>query len=128
LEKYKRIPNNNIHQKLKISYDGLEESEKNIFLDIACFFKGESVEYVTTILDSCGFFPNIGLKVLMDKSLLTIDEFNRLVIHDLLQDMGREIVCQESPQEPGKCSRLWFHEDVRYVLEENMVRLIKTLF
>jgi hypothetical protein len=40
LEKYKRIPEKNIHEKLKISYDGLEESEKNIFLDIACFFKG----------------------------------------------------------------------------------------
>ncbi|GLT72965.1 hypothetical protein SLA2020_448560 [Shorea laevis] len=41
-------------------------------------------------------------------------------MHDLLQEMGREIVRQESPNEPGKRSRLWFHEDVRYVLEENM--------
>ena len=64
LEKYKRIPENNIHEKLKISYDGLEESEKNIFLDIACFFKGQNVEYITKILDNCGFFPNIGMKVL----------------------------------------------------------------
>ncbi|XP_059454645.1 disease resistance protein Roq1-like [Corylus avellana] len=40
-------------------------------------------------------------------------------MHDLLQEMGREIVRQESPKEPGERSRLWFDEDVRYVLEEN---------
>jgi hypothetical protein len=122
LEKYKRIPENNILEKLQLSYDGLEESEKNIFLDIACFFKGQNAKYVTKILDSCSFFPDIGITVLAEKSLITIDE-DKLVMHDLLQDMGREIVRQESPEEPGKRSRLWFHKDVRYVLEENMVRL-----
>jgi hypothetical protein len=121
LEKYKRIPHKNIHEKLKISYDGLDESEKNVFLDIACFFKGDDKAYVIKILDSCGFFPHIGIEVLMDKSLITIDEHNKLVMHDLLQDMGREIVRQESPKEPGKRSRLWCHEDVRHVFEENMV-------
>jgi hypothetical protein len=45
-------------------------------------------------------------------------------MHDLLQEMGREIVRQESPKEPGKRSRLWFHEDVRHVLEENTVRIM----
>ena len=64
----------------------------------------------------------------MDKSLITIGNDRRLVMHDLLQDMGREIIRQESHKEPGKRSRLWFHEDVRYVLEENMVRLKNTLF
>ncbi|XP_042964361.1 disease resistance protein RPP2B-like [Carya illinoinensis] len=40
-------------------------------------------------------------------------------MHDLLQEMGKEIVRQESSKEVGKRSRLWFHEDVRHVLEEN---------
>ncbi|KAG7942560.1 hypothetical protein I3843_16G109700 [Carya illinoinensis] len=40
-------------------------------------------------------------------------------MHDLLQEMGKEIVRQESPKEAGERSRLWFHEDVRHVLEEN---------
>ena len=122
LKKYKRIPEKNILEKLQLSYDGLEESEKNIFLDIACFFKGQYAKYVTKILDGCGFFPDIGITELEEKSLISIDE-EKLVMHDLLQDMGREIVRQESPKKPGKRSRLWFHEDVRYVLEENMVRL-----
>ncbi|XP_059429089.1 TMV resistance protein N-like [Corylus avellana] len=60
-----------------------------------------------------------GIEVLIDKSLITIDKGN-LVMHDLVQDMGRKIVHNESPGEPGKRSRLWFHEDVRDVLEENM--------
>ncbi|XP_035546430.1 disease resistance protein RUN1-like [Juglans regia] len=119
LEKYKRIPEENIQEKLKISYDGLNYYERKIFLDIAYFFKGDKREYVTKILDGCGFFPNDGIKKLNDKCLITIDQYDRLWMHDLLQDMGREIVRQESPEEPGKRSRLYFHEDVHEVLEKN---------
>ena len=49
-------------------------------------------------------------------------------MHDLVQQMGREIVRQESPEELGECSRLWFHEDVRHVLEENTVRVTSKIF
>ncbi|XP_059455777.1 disease resistance protein Roq1-like [Corylus avellana] len=119
LEKLKRIPTDHIHNVLRTSFDGLDKTEKDIFLDIACFFKGERVEYVIKILDGCGFFPNTGINVLIEKSLITIDERNTLMMHDLLQQMGREIVRQES-QEPSKRSRLWFGEDVRYILEEEM--------
>jgi hypothetical protein len=95
---------------------------KEIFLDIACFFKGEKVGYVNKILDKCGFFPDYGIKVLVDKSLISIDEVKGLIImHDLLQEVGREIVRQESPKEPGERSRLWFHKDVHDVLEGNTV-------
>ncbi|XP_042962548.1 disease resistance protein TAO1-like [Carya illinoinensis] len=41
-------------------------------------------------------------------------------MHHLLQDLGREIVRLESPNEPGQRSRLFFHEDVCHVLEESM--------
>ncbi|KAG6625211.1 hypothetical protein CIPAW_16G080800 [Carya illinoinensis] len=116
LEKYKKIPEKSIQEILRISYDDLDECEKNIFLDIACFFIGEQEEYVTKVLDGCGFFPNCGIQRLIGKSLLTIDGFRRLGMHDLLKNMGREIVRQESPEEPEKRSRLWFHEDVRSVL------------
>jgi hypothetical protein len=127
LDRYKRIPNKNIQEKLRISYDGLGDTEKNIFLDIACFFNRYDADYVIKILDNCGFFPNNGIKVLMDKSLITIDEFNRLIMHHLLQETGRQIVQLES-KEPGQRSRLWFHEDVRHVLEENTVRVTKINF
>ncbi|CAL5378174.1 unnamed protein product [Camellia sinensis] len=50
--------------------------------------------------------------------LLTIDDYNKINMHQLLQDMGREIVCQESPKEPGKHSRLWHHKDSFTILRE----------
>ncbi|KAG2665013.1 hypothetical protein I3760_16G110100 [Carya illinoinensis] len=119
LEKYKRIPPDDIQGKLRISYDSLEENEKNIFLDIACFFAGKFIEYVTNILDGCGFFSHTGIPILREKSLITIDEYQCINMHDLLKVMGKEIVRKESDKDPGKRTRLWFHEDVRYVLEQN---------
>ena len=37
-------------------------------------------------------------------------------MHDLLQQMGKENVQQESPEVPGKRTRLWHYEDARNVL------------
>ncbi|XP_059455260.1 disease resistance protein Roq1-like [Corylus avellana] len=75
-------------------------------------------KYVTKVLDSRGFHSYSGIKELKDKCLIT-QSCGSLVMHDLVREMGREIVRQESPKEPGKRSRLWFHEDVRDVLEKN---------
>ncbi|KAB2095796.1 hypothetical protein ES319_A01G064400v1 [Gossypium barbadense] len=119
IERLKKESNKEILDRLQISFDGLEQLEKDIFLDIACFFKGENKDMVTKILDGCGFFPDIGIDVLIKKSLITIDEDNKLSMHDLLQEMGRKIVYQESPNEPGKRSRLWEEKDTNYVLIEN---------
>ncbi|KAG2665080.1 hypothetical protein I3760_16G113400 [Carya illinoinensis] len=123
LKKYERNPHKDIYEILKISYDGLDDDEKNIFLDIACFFKGKSVKYVTKKLDSCRFSSSIGIARLQEKCLININHDDHCVeMHDLLQEMGKEIIRQESPKEAGERSRLWFHEDVRHVLEENTVR------
>ncbi|XP_059455238.1 disease resistance protein RPV1-like [Corylus avellana] len=86
---------------------------------IGSALKGGSVEYVTEMLDGRGFHSYSGIEELKDKCLITLSRYGLLEMHDLLQEMGREIVRQESPKEPGQRSRLWFHEDVRHVLEEN---------
>ena len=121
LDKLKSTPDMKIYEVLKISYNGLDDKEKNIFLDIVCFFKGEDKEYVVEILDGCGFFSLSGIRALIDKSLITISS-NKLMMHDLIQEMGREIVRQQSLEEPSKRSRLWFHEDIYDVLKKNTVR------
>ncbi|XP_035546802.1 disease resistance protein RPV1-like [Juglans regia] len=118
LNKYRKTPNRNIQKVLQISYDGLDNNEKDMFLDIAFFFKGELLDNVIKIFDSCGFSPDDGINRLIDKCLITV-HIDTLWIHDVLQDMGREIVRLQSPKELGKRSRLWFHEDVRHVLEES---------
>ncbi|XP_010255671.1 PREDICTED: TMV resistance protein N-like [Nelumbo nucifera] len=78
---------------------------------------------VTRILDGCGFFPEIGISDLVSKSLLKINLRNELRMHDLIRDMGREIVREESPEEPGNRSRLWCHVDAHYVLTKHKLKL-----
>ncbi|KAG8479436.1 hypothetical protein CXB51_029845 [Gossypium anomalum] len=116
IERLGRDSNKEILDRLQISFDGLEEREKNIFLDIACFFSGEEKDFVMKVLDGCEFFPDIGIDVLIKKSLLTINEYNELRMHDLLQEMGRKIVREKSIDEPGKRCRLWEEKDVNHVL------------
>ncbi|XP_050105702.1 putative disease resistance protein At4g11170 [Malus sylvestris] len=70
------------------------------------------------MLDICGFFAG-GIKVLIDKSLISISEMNCLEMHDLLQEMGLEMVRQQCIEEAGKRSRLFIEEDVSHVLKNN---------
>ncbi|KAL9432034.1 hypothetical protein AB3S75_027111 [Citrus x aurantiifolia] len=118
-ENLKMISDPDIYDVLKISYNELKSEEKNIFLDIACFFVGEEKDFVLRILE----VSNCVLNVLVLKSLITFSYSNKLQMHDLLQEMGREIVRQEFVKEPGKRSRLWYHEDVYHVLKKNKVRI-----
>ncbi|KAI9104393.1 hypothetical protein K1719_022965 [Acacia pycnantha] len=41
-------------------------------------------------------------------------------MHDLLRDMGREIIRKQSQNELGERSRIWFHKDARAVLLRDM--------
>ena len=52
---------------------------------------------------------------------MTVEQDNKLSMHDLLQQMGSKIARKESKKECGKCSRLWHYEDVLEVLNENKV-------
>ena len=127
IDKYERIPNEEIQKILEISYEGLDKTEKDIFLDIACFFKGFHKEYVIDILDACNLYPIYGIRRLIDKCLITV-QYDKLLMHDLLQQMGRDIVQRESPDLPGERSRLWCYEDVQKVLTQNTVCIILVNF
>ncbi|KAK7390633.1 hypothetical protein VNO78_25966 [Psophocarpus tetragonolobus] len=129
LEKLKKIPNDEVHEKLKISFDGLnDDTEREIFLDIACFFVGMDRNDVMNILNGCGLFAENGIRVLVERSLVTVDGNNKLGMHNLLQDMGREIIRAKSPKEPEERSRLWFDEDVLDVLfKESGTKVVEGL-
>ena len=113
-DKIKEEPNKKILDILQISFDGLTYMQKELFLDIACFFKGENK-------DCIGDNPEYNISVLMEKSLITISDHGTLWMHDLLQEMGQEIIHRESPKEPSRRSRLWSYEDALHVLKNNTV-------
>ena len=121
LDMYNKIPNEDIQNILKVSYDGLKETEKDIFLDIACFFKGWDKDYVVKILNACELYPVSGIPRLVNKCLITVDQFGTLSMHDLIQQMGREIVRQQAPDILEKRSRLCSYKDSLEVLTRNKV-------
>ncbi|XP_061992757.1 TMV resistance protein N-like [Rosa rugosa] len=116
LDSYKRVPHKNIQDILKISFDALEDYVKELFLDIACFFKGDDVNRVIPILVACDRNPVIGFELLKEKALITMHECE-IEMHDLIEEMGKEIVRKQG--EPGERSRLWNYDDVDHVLTDN---------
>ncbi|PRQ23486.1 putative TIR domain, winged helix-turn-helix DNA-binding domain-containing protein [Rosa chinensis] len=119
LDGFKRNLLEGIQGILKVSYDGLEKIVKEVFLDIACFFKGWKTNDVIQILEGCDRSnPTHSIEVLEEKALIYVDRYSEICMHDLLQEMGKDIVQQEST-EPGERSRLWHHKDVQEVLTEN---------
>ncbi|KAL2977324.1 hypothetical protein AAZX31_13G060100 [Glycine max] len=119
LRKLQKFPNMEIHNVLKLSYDGLDYSQKEIFLDIACFLRGKQRDHVTSILEAFDFPAASGIEVLLDKALITISGGIQIEMHDLIQEMGWKIVHQEHIKDPGRRSRLWKHEEVHDVLKYN---------
>ncbi|CAA2983008.1 TMV resistance N-like [Olea europaea subsp. europaea] len=119
LDRLEEIPEDKVLEKLKVSFDALNDMEKKIFLDIACLFKGKKKEYVMRKLDSFGLRAKIGVSDLIQKSLLTVTADNRLQMHNLLQEMGWYIVRHSHPNEPGRHSRLWLPKEISSVLTKN---------
>ncbi|KAL8128035.1 hypothetical protein AgCh_014828 [Apium graveolens] len=89
LEKVRKILENGIMEILQLSYNELnDDTVKSIFLDIAFFFVGKYKNDAFYIFQSCDYFPEDGIQVLLDRCLITIDENNKFEMHDLIQDMG----------------------------------------
>ncbi|XP_056162434.1 disease resistance protein RPV1-like [Syzygium oleosum] len=118
-QKLKKVPHKKVQETLRISYDALDYEDKQIFLDIACFFIGSSKQYPNYMWESCNFFPGKGIAVLSLMSLIKIDKYGYLRMHDQLRDLGREIVRLENPKEPQERSRLWINEEAIDVLASN---------
>ncbi|KAM7474233.1 hypothetical protein LguiB_021476 [Lonicera macranthoides] len=117
LTKLESIPQREILEILKISYDSLQDNyDKSLFLDIACFFVGINEDYAIKILEKSDPFVKNRIQNLKDRCLLTIDYCMVLTMHRLIQDMGRKVV-QEESREVGERSRLWHHQEVFDVLE-----------
>nr|GFA02900.1 Toll/interleukin-1 receptor (TIR) domain-containing protein [Tanacetum cinerariifolium] len=123
VDRLEKIPLKDTLEKLELSYISLEDDYKEIFLDIACILKGQSKKNAIRILENCGFHAINGLKVLEQRSLITVDEFEFLRMHDHIEEMGKNIVRREHPDEPNKHSHLWIEEEIEDILANDMVKI-----
>ncbi|KAJ0751791.1 putative TIR domain, P-loop containing nucleoside triphosphate hydrolase [Helianthus annuus] len=119
LKRLKTIPLKETLEILEVSYNDLEEEYKEIFLDVACILKGERKDEAIRILNSCEFNAELGLKVLEERSLITISDTGHLSMHDHIEEMGWNIVRRVDPDEPTRHSRLWNKEEIEDVLHKD---------
>ncbi|KAL8258392.1 hypothetical protein R6Q59_030433 [Mikania micrantha] len=90
LAKLKDIPDIKVTERLKISYDGLERYQKDLFLDIACSLRRWRLSDAMRVLDASNFHPGIGVPVLVKKSLIKVTN-GRIDMHDLIEEMAHYI-------------------------------------
>ncbi|KAF8036091.1 hypothetical protein BT93_C1937 [Corymbia citriodora subsp. variegata] len=122
LEKLRRVPEKKILEKLRISYDDLENHHKQFFLDIACFFFNDNKTNSTYMWTVCQFYPKQGIKDLTNRCLLKMDN-GKFWMHDQLIALGRQIVREDSLGDLGKQSRLWIVEEALEIIKTEEVNL-----
>ncbi|CAI0397362.1 unnamed protein product [Linum tenue] len=102
---------NVLQERLKISYKDLSHNEKQIFLDIACFFIGDEKDLPYYMWSECDFYPESGIDTLIHRSLMKLEKNNRFWMHDHIRDLGRAIVKKEDVRHPYNRSRIWSTDD-----------------
>ncbi|XP_056165299.1 disease resistance protein RPV1-like [Syzygium oleosum] len=117
LKKLKEAPPMEVQRKLLISYERLDRAQRQVFLDIACFFVNEDKTYPFYMWDDCGYYPHDALEVLFLMSLIKIKDDNTFWIHDQVRDLGRQIVREENFNDPCERSRVWNFEEALSILK-----------
>ncbi|GLJ16798.1 hypothetical protein SUGI_0289370 [Cryptomeria japonica] len=109
LEKFSGSLHEDIKNILMVSFDALDEEEKEIFLDISCFFVGTTEYSAITVWEESGWSGAGSLGTLTDRCLIEVDEQNCLRMHDLLRDLGKDISKTRSPY------RLWLPQQIAHI-------------
>lgn len=95
LRKLKKVPDEKVLEKLRPSFEELDYGQKQVFIDISCFFAGMNKEHPYYMWDDCEFYPAYAINVLVLRSVVKVDDDNRLKMHDQLRDLGRQIIREE---------------------------------
>ncbi|XP_013606145.1 PREDICTED: disease resistance protein RPS6-like isoform X1 [Brassica oleracea var. oleracea] len=119
LSRFRKGIDGKIHKTLRVSYDGLNNKEdKALFRHIACLFNYAGIIEIKKLLADSDLDVNMGLRNLNDNSLIQIRR-QTVVMHSLLQEMGKEVVRSQS-NEPGEREFLTDSKDICNVLEEDI--------
>jgi hypothetical protein len=96
-----------IYKSLVISYDSLDHTQGEMFLDVACALLGQDADYAQRVWKAQGkVLVRAGVVILKNKALITIDEEGKFGMHDHLRDLGRAIV-KKQYEKDGMCTRMW---------------------
>ncbi|KAG0609443.1 hypothetical protein M758_8G185100 [Ceratodon purpureus] len=112
--------NEDVFGKLRSTYERLPtDGDRAMFLDVACMLIGMKKEVALTIWKSCSGCsgaqcstsrtPGLALRRLMDRSLVRVDEEGMLRMHDVLRDMGRDMVKRDSLRKERRRPQEWTH-------------------
>lgn len=112
-----------IEKVLRFSYEALCDNAKDLFLYIACLFEGESISYLEKCLAHSDLEVKHGLRVLANNSLISITDEHYLVMHNLVEQLGKEIIRQEHKDEPERRKFLVDAREICDVLTDNTVSL-----
>ncbi|KAF2573047.1 hypothetical protein F2Q70_00001500 [Brassica cretica] len=91
------ILDQDIEKVLKVGYESLEDNEQRLFLYIAIFFKYKDGDLVKTMLAGIDLDVKNGLKILVKKSLIEISARGEIVMHRLLQQVGKRAIRRLKP-------------------------------
>ncbi|XP_023885952.2 TMV resistance protein N [Quercus suber] len=94
-----------------VSFHLLSDKQQKLFLNIALYHLGMEKNYTLGILQDSNLSLESELQVLCRRFLVTVDCLNRLTMHDMVREMGREIVRRQSQEEPGEYNSVWSRED-----------------
>ncbi|XP_039162849.1 TMV resistance protein N-like [Eucalyptus grandis] len=117
-KKLQKAPPMGVQRNLMITYERLDHAQRQVFLDIACFFVNQDITYPFYMWDACGYHPHDALEVLTLMSLIKIKDDNTFWMHDQVRDLGREIVRQENCNDPCERSRVWNQVVTRSILRQ----------
>ncbi|KAG7611160.1 Toll/interleukin-1 receptor homology (TIR) domain superfamily, partial [Arabidopsis suecica] len=106
----------NIEAQLRVGYDSLHENEQALFLSIAVFFNYKDRQLVMAMLLDSNLDVEYGLRTLANKSLIHISRNEKIVMHNLLQHVGRQAIQR---QEPWKRHILIDADEICNVLEND---------
>ncbi|XP_048136643.1 disease resistance protein RPV1-like [Rhodamnia argentea] len=118
LKKLEKAPSKEVQKTLMITYERLDDAQRQVFLDIACFFVNEDKTYPFYMWDDCQCFPNNAIEVLCLMSLIKIKDGNTFWMHDQVCDLGRAIVREENFKDPRERSRVWNHQEALSILKQ----------
>ncbi|XP_010496572.1 PREDICTED: disease resistance protein RML1B isoform X2 [Camelina sativa] len=82
---------------LRVGYESLHVEDKALFVRIAVFFNYKERHLVTAMLLDCNLDVEYGLNTLTKKSLINISRNEQIVMHKLLQQVGRHAIQRQEP-------------------------------